>query len=178
MLLKYHNSRKEAQRGAKRRKEAQRPMISQINIIFIRKKMAEQDLNQKQLAEALKVDPILVSEWFLEKKNPSWPNIVKIAKALDLEIEDILLNYDMLSTFANDTHTKVLSWIEQIENEADDDKVERIIKASNLLLNYIGKIGINNFYSIQYKINEEKIKEDQDKQNIMPRMSKEEALDL
>ena len=141
--------------------------------------MAEQDLNQKQLAEALKVDPILVSEWFLEKKNPSWPNIVKIAKALDLEIEDILLNYDMLSTFANDTHTKVLSWIEQIENEADDDKVERIIKASNLLLNYIGKIGINNFYSIQYKINEEKIKEDQQQEEDKEEeMTEEQMFDL
>ena len=73
-------------------------MITQINIPFIRKKMAEQDLNQKQLAEALKVDPILVSEWFLEKKNPSWPNIVKIAKALDLEIEAVSYTHLTLPT--------------------------------------------------------------------------------
>ncbi len=52
--------------------------------------LAEKDLNNKWLAEKIGKDPATVSKWVTNTTQPSLEILVKIAKALECEIGDLI----------------------------------------------------------------------------------------
>lgn len=57
------------------------------NIKRIRK---EKGLKQKDLAEALSVSEVMISQWENGSRNPKQSTLIKIAKALDVHLKDLL----------------------------------------------------------------------------------------
>lgn len=56
----------------------------------IRVVLAEKDLMNKDLANALDINPATVSKWCANMVQPRIPMLYDIAKALDVEIYDLL----------------------------------------------------------------------------------------
>lgn len=52
--------------------------------------LAEKDLNNKRLAEKIGKDPATVSKWVTNTTQPSLEILVKIAKAFECEIGDLI----------------------------------------------------------------------------------------
>ena len=131
--------------------------------------MIERGLTQKALAELIKVDEVRVSAWFTGKNNPCWANIIKIAKALDLQVEQILVNYNHLPDMFIDV---VLSLVDQVMEQGATD-LESIKLVSEILGRHFEKINLNLSFERQLNFEFEKHQQQQKKE-----MTNQEALDL
>ena len=52
--------------------------------------LAERDLNNKWLSEQVGKDPATVSKWCTNTMQPNLETLVAIAKALDVDVKDLL----------------------------------------------------------------------------------------
>ena len=52
--------------------------------------LAERDLNNKLLSEQVGKDPATVSKWCTNTMQPNLETLVAIAKALDVDVKDLL----------------------------------------------------------------------------------------
>ena len=103
----------------------------QLNIPFIQQVIENKQITRQQLSENIGVSVSGISDWTTGKQNPSWQNIIKLAKALDVSVENILLyspsqTADMRSTI----FSTVMGWTEQIAASGEVDDIE---KASKIL---------------------------------------------
>ena len=62
------------------------------NINRIKVVLVEKDKTNKWLAEQLGKDPATVSKWCTNTSQPSLETLIKIAKVLEVEVNDLLLN--------------------------------------------------------------------------------------
>lgn len=61
-----------------------------MNINRIKVVLAEKNRTNKFLAESLSVDPSQVSRWVTNRQQPNLETLPKIAKALEVEIRELL----------------------------------------------------------------------------------------
>jgi transcriptional regulator with XRE-family HTH domain len=61
----------------------------------IRRRRRELDLSQEELAERAELHRTYISDIERGDRNPSLENIEKLAKALEISIADIFINYDV-----------------------------------------------------------------------------------
>ena len=61
-----------------------------MNINRIKVVLAEKNRTNKFLAESLSVDPSQVSRWVTNRQQPNLETLLKIAKALEVEIRELL----------------------------------------------------------------------------------------
>ena len=52
--------------------------------------LAEKMVSNKELAERLGIDPATVSKWCTNNAQPNLENLVKIAKCLDVTVNDLV----------------------------------------------------------------------------------------
>ena len=52
--------------------------------------LAEKMVSNKELAERLGIDPATVSKWCTTNAQPNLENLVKIAKCLDVTVNDLI----------------------------------------------------------------------------------------
>ena len=52
--------------------------------------LAEKMVSNKELAERLGIDPATVSKWCTNNVQPNLENLVKIAKCLDVTVNDLI----------------------------------------------------------------------------------------
>ena len=52
--------------------------------------LAEKMVSNKELAERLGIDPATVSKWCTNNAQPNLENLVKIAKCLDVTVNDLI----------------------------------------------------------------------------------------
>lgn len=72
--------------------------ISKINNVNMENKplnrikviLAEKMVSNKELAERLGIDPATVSKWCTNNAQPNLENLVKIAKCLDVTVNDLI----------------------------------------------------------------------------------------
>ena len=141
-----------------------------INVPLIQQTMFEKGLLQKDLAKLMEAEGSDISSWLTGRINPTWPNVIKIANALDLPVEDMLLNYNNVEQVTK----KVFGWLEEIEKGDDKDKLQRIQLASAVLEAHFAKIDMVAFCELQARVNKEK----ENEEKVEPEITKEEALDL
>lgn len=65
--------------------EMTKKAINRIRVV-----LAEKDRANKWLAKQLKVTPVTVSKWCSNTRQPSLETLVEIAKALDVDISELL----------------------------------------------------------------------------------------
>ena len=61
-----------------------------MNINRIKVVLAEKNRTNKFLAESLSVDPSQVSRWVTNRQQPNLETLMKIAKALEVDIRELL----------------------------------------------------------------------------------------
>lgn len=61
-----------------------------MNINRIKVVLAEKNRTNKFLAESLSVDPSQVSRWVTNRQQPNLEKLLKIAKALEVDIRELL----------------------------------------------------------------------------------------
>lgn len=61
-----------------------------MNINRIKVVLAEKNRTNKFLAESLSVDPSQVSRWVTNRQQPNLETLLKIAKALEVDIRELL----------------------------------------------------------------------------------------
>lgn len=61
-----------------------------MNINRIKFVLAEKNRTNKFLAESLSVDPSQVSRWVTNRQQPNLEKLLKIAKALEVDIRELL----------------------------------------------------------------------------------------
>ena len=143
-----------------------------LNVPLVQERMAEKGVSQDDVAKAIDVDRIAVNEWMNGQTNPIWLNIIKLAKFLNIPSADILLhNPHRLLDLQDKVYEMVFDWIEEVLRTDDPGKLERIELASNILQRHFGKVDLNELK--EFVKAEQEVEESQ-----IPKMTKEEALDL
>lgn len=57
---------------------------------FLSKKLHDKDISQRELSNRMGIHESLVSKWMKGERIPTLPNIIKLAKILEVEIEEIM----------------------------------------------------------------------------------------
>lgn len=63
----------------------ERKMLNRIKIV-----LAEKDKTNKWLSEQLDKDPAMISKWVTNKTQPSVETLIRIAKVLEVRVDDLL----------------------------------------------------------------------------------------
>ena len=143
-----------------------------LDLCLVREKMVEKGLSQDDVAKGLAVDSRTAHEWITGKQNPIWINVIRLAKFLDIPSADILLhNPHRLLDLQDKVYEMVFDWIEEVLRTDDPGKLERIELASNILQRHFAKVDLNDLK--EFVKAEQEVEESQ-----IPKMTKEEALDL
>ena len=131
-------------------------MVRRLNLVRIQAKMIEKGLTQKALAELIEVDQVRVSAWFTAKNNPCWANIIKLADGLDLEVEDILLDYNEGITVSKIVSQMFLDIASEILDGVDAARLEELKAACEALATGFEKYDFNVFLAAKIKADESK----------------------
>ena len=88
--------------------------MSKLKKNVLKHKLIDLNMTQADLAEKLGVHRQVVANWIREYRNPSGKNLEKIAKILNMKIEDLLENGTNNISSIDDKDIKILNLEKQL----------------------------------------------------------------